>query len=128
MTVRAAYAKTVQARTIPINSLVREAHERLPRRSEWLFAKPNGKSYHAVAAGLTQDVVLHTLPHTFATRLIENGVDLWTVQELGGWSNLKMLERYGHVRPSRKAEAVGGLVRISPTLATTPRMLKLVSV
>ncbi len=31
----------------------------------------------------------------------------------------KMLERYGHVSPSRKAEAVEGLVRNSTTLFTT---------
>ena len=50
------------------------------------------------------DVTPHTLRHTFATRLIENGVDLRTVQELGGWSQIKMLERYGHVSPSRKEQ------------------------
>jgi site-specific recombinase XerD len=69
-------------------------------------------------AGL-EDVTPHTLRHTFATRLIENGVDLRTVQELGGWSQIKMLERYGHVSPSRKAAAVEGLARNSTTRFTT---------
>lgn len=126
VTVQAAWAKTGKTRTIPMNSLVREALQRLPKKSEWVFTKPNGRPYTAVrgfekarkAAGLTDvvpgtekfAVTVHTLRHTFATRLIENGVDLRTVQELGGWSNLKMLERYGHVSPSRKAMAVEGLV------------------
>jgi integrase len=48
LTVQAAYAKNGKPRTVPMNSLVRAALERLPRRSEWLFAKPNGKPYHAV--------------------------------------------------------------------------------
>src|SRR5262249_17646259 len=126
ITVTAAHAKTGKERTVPMNSWVRPALETLPRRSDWVFAKPNGTPYHAVRgfraacrrAGLT-DITPHTLRHTFATRLIENGVDLRTVQELGGWSNLKMLERYGHVRAARKAEAVEGLVRHNSTTLLT---------
>ena len=117
LTVQSAWAKNGKSRTIPMNSLVREALGRLPRKSEWVFTKPDGRPYTAVggfnrarqAAGLS-DVTVHTLRHTFATRLIENGVDLRTVQELGGWSNLKMLERDGHVSPSRKVAAVEGLI------------------
>jgi site-specific recombinase XerD len=84
-----------------------------------VFVKPDGIPYISVRnsfdtacqrAGLS-DVTPHTLRHTFATRLIENGVDLRTVRELGGWSQIKMLDRYGHVSPSRKAEAVEGLTR-----------------
>lgn len=98
-----------------MNSLVRDPLQRLPRNSEWVFTKPNRKPYTAVggfhqarkAAGLS-DVTVHTLRRTVATRFIENGVDLRTVQELGGWSNRRMLERYGHVSPSRKAAAVVG--------------------
>jgi integrase len=126
LTVQAAYSKNSKPRTIPMNSLVLEALSRLPKKSEWVFTKPNGKPYTAVrgfdkarkAAGLIDlipgtekfAVTVHTLRHTFATRLIENGVDLRTVQELGGWSNLKMLERYGHVSEDRKKEAVERLV------------------
>lgn len=43
-------------------------------------------------AGL-QDVTPHSLRHSFATRLLENGVDVKTVAELGGWSRLEMLDR-----------------------------------
>ena len=118
VTVQAAYAKNGQTRSVPLNSTVRAALERLPRAGDFVFVKPDGIPYISVRnsfgaayrlAGLS-DVTPHTLRHTFATRLIENGVDLRTVQELGGWSQIKMLERYGHVSPSRKAEAVEGLV------------------
>src|SRR5207249_4325035 len=93
LSVQSSYAKNGQMRAIPMNALAREALERLPTTSEFVFAKPNGKPYHAVRgfraacrqAGLT-DVTPHTLRHTFATRLIEYGVDLRTVQELGGWN------------------------------------------
>ena len=133
MGVQGAYAKNGQTRSVPLNSTVRVTLDRLPRHGEFVFEKPNGAPYTSVRnsfdtacrlAGLT-DVTPHTLRHTFATRLIENGVDLRTVQELGGWSQIKMLERYGHVSPSRKAEAVEGLVRNSTTLFTTVEKLRI---
>jgi hypothetical protein len=34
------------------------------------------------------------------------GVDLRTIQELGGWKEIKMVERYAHLSPSHKAAAV----------------------
>lgn len=127
VTVQAAYAKNGHTRSVPLNSVVRTALERLPRKGDYVFAKASGMPYISARnfetacrlAGLS-DVTPHTLRHTFATRLIEQGVDLRTVQELGGWSKMEMLVRYGHVSPSRKAEAVERLVRKnSPTLSTT---------
>ena len=105
---------------------------RLPRISDFVFAKPNGNPYHAIRgfraacqrAGLT-GVTPHSTRHTFATRLCENGVDLRLVQELGGWATLALVQRYAHVSPGRKAEAVEGLVRNSPTLFTTPEIRRI---
>ena len=48
------------------------------------------------------------------------GVDLRTVQELGGWASLRMVERYSHLSPSHKAEAIERLASNFPTLFTTP--------
>lgn len=44
--------------------------------------------------------------HTFASRLVMAGVDLRTVQELGGWSDLSLVQRYSHLAPGHKAEAI----------------------
>ena len=66
------------------------------------------------------DVTPHVLRHTFASRLAMAGVDLRTIQELGGWRSLKMVERYAHLSPSHKAEAVEPLTSNFPTLFTTP--------
>jgi integrase len=126
LTVVAAYAKSGTSRTVSLNSTVLTALDRLPKRSEFVFAKPNGKPYHTgrgfraacERAGLS-DVTVHTTRHTFATRLVENGVGLRTVQELGGWATLSLIQRYAHVSPSRKAEAVEGLVRQSSTGSST---------
>ena len=127
LTVSAAYAKAGSSRTVPMNSTVVTTLSQLPRRSEFVFTKPNGKPYHAVRGfreacqrvGL-KGVTVHTTRHTFATRLVENGVDLRTVQELGGWATLSLIQRYAHVAPTRKAEAVEGLVKHFTTLFTTP--------
>jgi site-specific recombinase XerD len=38
------------------------------------------------------------------------GVDLRTVQELGGWSSLDLVQRYAHLTPAHKAEAVERII------------------
>jgi len=65
-------------------------------------------------AGLAKDVTFHSTRHTFASRLVMAGVDLRTVQILGGWRNLKMLERYAHLTPDHKEMAVEKLVGGDP--------------
>jgi site-specific recombinase XerD len=60
------------------------------------------------------------LRHTFASRLAMAGVDIRTIQELGGWRSLKMVERYAHQSRRHKAEAVKRLASNFPTLFTTP--------
>src|SRR6267143_1153123 len=41
----------------------------------------------------------HDLRHTFATRLIQAGVDVYTVQKLGRWKTISMVLRYAHHEP-----------------------------
>jgi site-specific recombinase XerD len=52
----------------------------------------------------------HDLRHTFATNLVMNGVDLVTVKEILGHSDIAMTVRYSHPSDSRKMEAVERLV------------------
>ena len=108
--------KNGDPRFIPINETLMEALQRLPRRIDTPFVFPGKdggrltdikKAFSGARerAGL-DDIRLHDLRHTFASHLVMAGVDLMTVKELLGHKSTKMTERYSHLSPKHKANAV----------------------
>lgn len=56
-----------------------------------------------------KDITLHTLRHTFASRLVQAGVPLYTVQYLLGHSSIITTQRYAHLNNESAIEAMSKL-------------------
>ena len=131
--VQAAYAKNGEKRTVPLaKKLVEPLKAQMKRsESEWVFVKKDRVTplrdietafNGACRRAKLTDVNPHALRHTFATRLVTGGADLRTVQLLGGWSKLDMVERYTNPTEQHKVDAVERIGRKNfTTLFTTPQ-------
>jgi integrase len=60
----------------------------------------------------------HDLRHTFATRLVQAGVDLYSVQKLGRWKNIQMVMRYAHHYPESLRAGVEALNKVRKQIST----------
>jgi len=111
-------AKNGKIRFVDVNTpLLRELQMLRSRdgQSPNVFSNPEtGKPYLDIKTGFKaacrragiEGLRFHDLRHTFASRLVERGVDLITVKDLLGHSTVKMTERYTHSSRQSKKNAV----------------------
>jgi len=93
--------------------------------SPFVFCTPEGKSLNnnfnrywtsARTAAQLLDFRFHDLRHTFASRLVRQGLSSYVVQHAGGWRTASMMARYAHLDPHTIRAAVKSLtVRSSAT-------------
>jgi len=60
----------------------------------------------ATKAGITKKISPHSLRHSFATHLVENGADISTVQQMLGHANITTTERYLHMSKKHLKESL----------------------
>jgi integrase len=122
-------SKSGEGRRIPMSPTVRRTLEELnearpthtrvigPNEADRVFTAPRGGFllnlnrvwYDAIERAGLVGLHFHDLRHTFASRLVMNGVDLFRVQTLMGHKSSRMTIRYAHLSPEHLRAAVATL-------------------
>lgn len=117
-------AKSGKTRHIPLNSEALTAlktwHQQTNDKEGLVFPSKTSHPFNNIRKAWQRVLKLanisnfrwHDLRHHFASKLVMAGVDLNTVRELLGHSDIKMTLRYAHLAPEHKANAVEKLVNI----------------
>ena len=118
------YGKRKKERILPIRREALQVMEEYLKRirnpiqksSPLFFLHPNGNEVsrqyfflelkkYAKSAQITKNISPHTLRHTYATLLLENGAELRKVQELLGHADIETTQIYTHLSHKKEEEA-----------------------
>ena len=114
--IEADQAKGGQAIAVPLNQTALQILTGRMRRSGWVFIQPNGRKLHSINNKVWKkcleeaeigDFRWHDLRHTWASWLIQRGVPMAVLKEMGGWESTKMVERYAHLSSEHLLEHAG---------------------
>lgn len=120
--------KAGQALGVALNQTAVSVLERqIGRHETFVFVNKRGKPITDInsrywkssldEAGI-EDFTWHDLRHTWASWLVQRGVPLRVLQEMGGWKTLAMVQRYSHLSPEhlhQHAEVLHNLVGSTDT-------------
>lgn len=132
MLLQVRHGKGAKDRTVMLSAQLLDilrTYWRLTRPTDWLFPGRGERPIDVTvlhsacrsatkAAGLTKKVSVHTLRHSFATHLLESGVDIRIIQVLLGHNILSTTARYTQVATTTIAAAQSPLDRL--TLEVVP--------
>lgn len=130
--IHADQSKSGRAMGIPLNNeavvVLRKQSGKHKRCVFTCFGKGIAKvNTRAFRKGLTrvgiENFRWHDLRHTWASWHVQNGTPIHVLQELGGWSDIRMVQRYAHLAPKHLACYAGnisGLKKLNGTLLPTP--------
>jgi integrase len=111
------------SQTIPISDEAVNVFQNIEQTSEYVIPGPDGgmkKTFRdpwykiRKAAGLPAHYRMHGLRHNFASQLVSNGVDLYTVSKLLTHKDVRSSQRYSHLSNDelrRAAQKSGELLR-----------------
>ena len=90
------YVKNIRPQLIADSSeqalFVNMNGERMSRQGFWKIIK-----HYQEMAGIQKEITPHTLRHSFAVHLLENGADLRSIQEMLGHADISSTQIYTHV-------------------------------
>ena len=110
--------KTNKVLKVPVTSELRRDLLRRAHRSGYVFGEDRYEGDPAKRTAIThafrrtmkrlgiKGASHHTLRHTGASVMLAEGASIRAVQEIGGWTSLRMLERYTHPTDAEKRRAV----------------------
>ena len=108
---------------LPLNQqafeVLKDQHKHRELHTPFVFFNRDGKPYtkwgvyrafkrSCIESGYP-DYRFHDLRHDFCSKLVQAGVDLYTVKELAGHKDITTTQRYAHLNPERLKQAVSAL-------------------
>ncbi|MFC2082365.1 tyrosine-type recombinase/integrase [Bacteroidota bacterium] len=97
--------KGKRERVVPMNSKIKEMLSTYEKDEDYIFCKEDGSKYNASYVSrsfkkvirelkLDDDIHFHSLRHSFCSKLVARGVNIYLVKELAGHRNIMTTQRY----------------------------------